>query len=267
MVSINYWHKQTLDNPLYPDLLWSRPENKQLAGKLLVIGGNAYEFAAPAEAYNEALRAGVGAVRVLLPQALKHTIGAVIEAGDFAPSTPSGSFSQKALQEFYIHSDWADGVLLAGDLGRNSETAIVLEKFAGTYRGQLTLTKDAADYGIASPQSLLKRQDTTLVLTIAQLQKLGTALHLPKAFTFGMDLLRLVEALHYITYQFDINLIVKQQDYSVVASSGKVSTTKLAVENEYWRIKLAANASVWWLQNPSKIFESLSTAVYQTFQR
>ena len=87
-----YWHKQ-FDSPLFSDLLWSRPENKQFAGKLLIIGGNLHGFAAPASAYEQSQRAGIGVARVILPDALQKTIGRIFEAGEFAPSTPSGSFS------------------------------------------------------------------------------------------------------------------------------------------------------------------------------
>ena len=46
-----YWHKQTVEKPLFPDILWSRPQNKRQAGKLLIVGGHAESFAAVGEAY------------------------------------------------------------------------------------------------------------------------------------------------------------------------------------------------------------------------
>jgi NAD(P)H-hydrate repair Nnr-like enzyme with NAD(P)H-hydrate dehydratase domain len=144
-----YWLKQTLRQPLYGELLWSRPENRLHAGKLLIVGGNVAGFAAAAEAYAESGRAGVGTARVLLPDSLQKTVGKVFEAGEYAPSTPSGSFAQRALAELLSMSSWSDGVLLAGDLGRNSETAILLEHYVEKYSGQLTFTKDAADGRVA----------------------------------------------------------------------------------------------------------------------
>jgi NAD(P)H-hydrate repair Nnr-like enzyme with NAD(P)H-hydrate dehydratase domain len=183
-----YWHKQTKENPLFPDLLWSRPENRAHAGKLLVIGGNAHGFAAPAEAYMESMKAGVGLTRVLLPDAVKAAAGHALETVDFAPSTPSGSFSKKSLAEFLDHAAWADGVLLAGDLGRNSETAILLESFLQKYVGLITLTKDAIDYTYGFAELALTRPDTTLVLTLAQLQKLAKAAKYTKAVQFSISL-------------------------------------------------------------------------------
>src|SRR5688500_570948 len=146
-----YWQKQG-DTPLYPDLLWSRPEQRSAAGKLLIIGGNLHAFAAPAEAFGHAEKAGAGAIRVILPDAARKIVGRVMEHVEYVPSTPSGSFAQKALAELLDLGMWSDAVLIAGDLGRNSETAILLEAFAEKYPGQLTLTKDAADYAVSEPQ-------------------------------------------------------------------------------------------------------------------
>lgn len=255
-----FWQKQTVDKPLFPDLLWSRPENKLHAGKLLIIGGNQYSFSAPAEAYQVSLKAGVGAAKVLLPDALQKTVGKVFEAGEFAPSTPSGSFSQKALNEFLLASNWADGVLLAGDLGHNSETAILLEKFIQKYTSQLVITKDALDYFTELP-TVLERPNTTLVASFAQLQKLAKNAQFAQAFTFSMDLVRLVETLHNFTEKYPINIVIKHLETMFVATAGEISTTKLSEDVETWRVSTAATASVWQLQNPTKPFEALTTAI------
>ena len=256
-----YWHRQTEDNPLFPNLLWSRPENRQLAGKLLIIGGNLHGFAAPAEAYQTSIKAGIGTARVLLPDALQKTVGRAFEAGEYAPSTPSGSFSQQALSELLSLSQWADGVLLAGDMGRNSETAILLEKFAETYTGQLTITKDAADYFTSSSQKVAGRPDTLFVISLAQLQKLALSTGYTEPFTFTMDLLHLVETLHDFTITYQMSVIVKHLDTIFVAHRGHVSTTKLNLDEDVWRLPAATRAAVWWLQNPNQSFEALSTAI------
>lgn len=260
-MSRDYWLKQTAYKPLFPELEWSRPENKQFAGKLLIVGGNLHGFAAPAEAYNEAVKAGVGVARVLLPDALQKTIGPVLEAGEFAPSTPSGSFSQKALAELLSLGQWADGVLLAGDFGHNSETAILLEKFIEKYNGQLTLTKDAVDYFTKSPSAVLQRAHTTLVLSLAQLQQLARQARFTEPITFDLHLLRLVDALHTFTAQFPVNIIIKHLENILVGVGGRVSTTKLTQKLEIWQVRVAAHAVVWWLQNPLRAFEALSSGI------
>ena len=263
----DYWHKQTADKPLFPDLLWSRPENRAQAGKLLIVGGNAHGFAAAGEAYGEAGNAGIGTARVLLPDSLQKTVGRVFEAGEYAPSTPSGSFSQKALAALLVMSQWADGVLLAGDLGRNSETAILLEQFTGKYSGQLTITQDALDYFTKAPVALLSREHTLLIASFAQLQKLASSAHFTTAFTFDMDFLRLIETLHEFTKLHRAAVIVKHLETIFVAAQGSISSTKLDPDQDIWRVKTAAQASVWWLQNPSKPFEALTTAIIQIAKR
>lgn len=258
----DYWQTQSRDKPLFPELEWSRPENKAQAGKLLIVGGNLHGFAAPAEAYAVATRAGIGSARVLLPSALQKTVGRVLENGEFAPSTPvSGSFSQKALDELLLQGSWADAVLLAGDLGRNSETAILIEKFLAKSSLATTLTKDAVDYATAAPQTVVDRQNTLLVLSLSQLQRLGTAAKFVKPISFSMDLLHLVEWLHDFTSAHKNYITVKYLDHILVAADGKVSNTVLKEEKPVWRVETAACASVWWLQNPTKPFESITASI------
>jgi ADP-dependent NAD(P)H-hydrate dehydratase / NAD(P)H-hydrate epimerase len=263
MMTNNFWHKQTGEALLFPDLAWSKPENKRHAGKLLIIGGNLHGFSAPAQAYNEAEKAGIGSCRVLLPDAIQKVVKTFIPEAEYGPSTPSGSFAQKSLDTWLECAAWADGVLLAGDLGRNSETAIVLEKFITKYPGLVTLTKDSIDYFSTSPKTILERTDTTLVMSFAQLQKMAVSAKFTKAFTFDMDLLHIIEALHEFTTQFSAAIVTKHLDTFIVTSKGQVSTTKLTKDKDIWRVATAAHASVWWLQHPNKHFEAVTTAIAQ----
>lgn len=256
-----YWVTQTKDKPLFPDLEWSRPENRSAAGKLLIIGGNAHGFAAPAEAYAVAVKARVGTARVLLPDAVRKIVGRFLENGEFAPSTPSGSFGQKALDEFLLQGSWADAVLFAGDLGRNSETAILLEKFLQKSPLAVTLTKDAVEYATSTPQTVLQRPKTLLVLSLSQLQRLGIAAKFTKPISFGMDLFHLSEWLHRFTLGHTPYIVVKHLDHLVVAVEGRVSSTRLDENKQVWRVETAAQATVWWLQNPQKPFESITTSI------
>ncbi|HEX8762330.1 MAG TPA: hypothetical protein VF733_01080 [Candidatus Saccharimonadales bacterium] len=259
----DYWHKQTITESLFPDLQWSRPENRQQAGKLLIVGGNLHGFLAPADAYSETVKAGIGMSRVLLPSAIQKVVGPSIENGEFAASTPSGSFSQRALIELLDWCKWADGVLFAGDLGRNSETAIMVEKFLTKCEAPTIITKDAIDYIVSLPHPALERPNTTLVLSFSQLQRLGMAAGFELPLTFSMDMIRLVEWLHQFTERHAPHIVVKHLDNIFVAVNGEVSSTKLAKDLPIWRTKMAAHASVWWIQNNNKPFEALTTAVHE----
>lgn len=167
----NYWLRQT-DKPLFPDLEWSKPEQRAKAGKLGIIGGNKLGFASVAESYQTALTTGVGEVKILLPDALKKAVPKSITDAVFAGSNQSGSLSNESYEQLRSLSDWADGILLIGDAGRNSETAIVYEKFLEKYTGQLTITRDAIDLLKSNPIALVERPDTSLIMSFAQLQKL-----------------------------------------------------------------------------------------------
>jgi len=258
------WRKQTSDQPLFPDLLWSRPENKQHAGKLLIIGGNLYGFSAPASAYQAALKAGIGIAKVLLPNALQKTVGRILENGEYAPSTPSGSFNQQAIATWLEWSQWSDGILLAGDLGRNSETAITIENFTTKTSQPLTITKDAIDYFYTQPKTILDRPDTTLVLSLAQMQKLSRKAPLETALSFSFGLAQYVDWLHQFTLFHPCNVISYHHENIIVAVGGQVVTTQVG-EQKSWRLLTASHAAVWWLQNSEKPLEALSAAIYELF--
>lgn len=260
----SFWFQQTKDKPLYDDIIWSQPESRQARGKILIIGGNSHGFSAPGEAYTAAEVAKAGTIRVLLPQAIykifKAFKGPVLET-EFAASNPSGSFSQKALGEWLDHAMWADAVLLAGDFGRNSETAIIIEKFLQHANVPTTITKDGVDYFIPIAKQFTERENITLALSMAQLQKLGSSLNFDKPFKLGMDLVQLSSALNEFTRKFPFKIIVKQQSYILVSLAGKVSSTLLEEDIDVWRVKIAAAATVWGMQNPSKPFEALTTSL------
>lgn len=256
-----YWLKQT-DKPLFPELEWSRPETKAQAGKLLIIGGTKHGFAAPAQAYAAAARAGIGSTRVLLPESLRRAMGKLFPGAEFAPSTISGSFAANSLAELISAGMWADGVLLPGDISRNSETTVLLENFLEKYPRQVTLTKDAADLLCQQPHSILHRPETLLVLAMGQLQKLGGEARFPRAFTSQMGLVQLADNLHEFTKRFVPIIITRHQNHLVLAANGQVSTTEAKTEQQLWRLKTATTASVWWLQHPNKPFEALTTALF-----
>lgn len=235
---------------------------KSSAGKLLIVGGHAQSFAAPAAAYGAAEKAGIGAARVVLPASLERTLGHIFPATDFAPSNPSGGFATNALAELLTAGEWADGVLLAGDMGRNSESLSTAENFATKYTGRLAITKDSADFFCRQPQSLLNRQETLLVISMGQLQRLGLALKLPYAFTLEAGLLQLVERLHEFTMSIpNIYLVTRQQDSYIVAVKGEVCTSPIPGGEAIWRVSVAASATTWWVQNPTKPFEAIVTSL------
>lgn len=261
MENIN-WLKQALDKPLFPDLIWSRPENKRQAGKLLIIGGNLHGFAAPSDAFGAAVKAGIGTARVILPEVLKKALGTSFEEADFVPSTPSGSFAKLALDLQLEHAEWADGVLLAGDFGRNSETAILLESFAKKYKGQLNFAGDSVDYFVQPNSTLLSRSNNVITCDLSKLQKLAKNNRPGTPILHSMDLYELVTVLADWSNSSPTSFVAKHDNQFIVASSGKVSTTASKTDHN-WQIELAAYVSVWLLQQPQRPFEALTSAVFE----
>ena len=260
-MQLDYWVKQG-EKPAFPDLLWSRPETKQTAGKLLIVGGHATSFAAPAESYAFAEKAGVGSCRVLLPDSLQKTIGRIFPEAVFAPSNPSGGLAKSSLAELLDQAAWADGILLAGDIGRNSETVALLETFLAKCPGQVTLTRDIADEFCARPAAISGRNNTLLVLAPGQLQKLAVNLHWHHAFTSDLALITLVGLLHDFSLETGLAIITRHAGQLVVAVHGQVSTTP-GPDEKIWRLQAAARAATWWLQNPNQTFAALASSLFE----
>lgn len=262
-MDFDYWQKQSLETALFPDIEWSKPENRLQAGKLGIVGGNKLGFAGVAEAYGNAIQAGVGQVRVLLPDVLKKTIPTSITDALFGATNPSGSLAQDALPELQSLTAWADGILLIGDAGRSSETAILYEQFVEKYTGQLTISRDAVDLLKNNAQALVDRPNTLLVVSFAQLQKLFQSVYYPKVLTFSMQLTNFVEALHKFTITYPVAIAVLHRETFIVASEGRVTTTPWDNPMMIWRGTVAAKAATYWLWNRGKVLEAVSTSIFK----
>jgi len=256
-----YWQKQLPAKPLYPDIEWNKPEQRSQAGRLGIIGGNKLGFAGVAEAYGTALKLGVGEVRVLLPDVLRKTIPPTITDTIFGATNPSGSLARDALTEMRALGHWANEILLVGDAGRNSETAIVYEDFLHDYIGPLTLTRDAVDLIKNSSSAIVERPNTLLVVSFAQLQKLFQSVYYPKILTFSMQLTSLVEALHKFTITYPISIVVLHKDYLVIASGGDIVTTQWENPMAIWRGNTATKAASYWLWNPQALLAAVATSI------
>jgi hypothetical protein len=259
---MDYWRKQEVNKPLFEDLIWSKPQQKALSGKLLIIGGNIHAVSAPAAAFGVALKQGVGECKVLMPSTTKKLLGPKPPPEIlFISATPSGSFSAQAFEDTKAYLDWADGVLLAGDFGHNSETTILLEKVSGVDKLRV-YCGDAIDNLISNPEILLQNANDTLVLDMTQLQKLVVTVKYPRPLKLDMPLMQLVEFLHDFTAIFPSHLVINHTSEIILASGGQIITTK-ATDSSQSLTSIATNSAVWWLQNPSKPLQALATAVTQ----
>jgi len=260
MSAQDYWVRQDPAKPLYEDLLWSRPENKMQAGKLLIVGGSSDNFKAINGAYIAAKQAGVGACKVYLPDSLEKALSNVLDDGFYGPSNLSGGFSRQALGQLLDLSVWADGVLLAGEFGKNSETTVFIESFLDKYKGLLVLANDSIDLILNQMDQIIFRPKTILVADLSRLQKAGLASKLSIAFKSTSGLMQLIQALHELTARVNLAVLTYHLNSYVVSFSGQVSSTKTPSEID-WQTSSAAKAAVWSIQNSNNLFKAVTTSI------
>lgn len=258
-----YWHKQT-DKPLFGELEWNKPERRDQAGRLLIIGGYLHNLNAPAQSYEIVTKQGIGSVKVALPDKTKRLLGSTLDAAVFLPSTASGELSREGLDELLEYSGWADTILLPGDVGRNSQTTLLISDLIENTTAQLIITRDAVDILQNAPEIIAKREKTTLLLSFAQLQKLCQNLKLPTALVFSMDLIKMIEFLHHFTEEYPCSIVTLHQNNLIVAVNGKVSTTHLPGSEISWRPRTSAISACYHTWNPTKPFEALTHSAFLT---
>jgi len=256
-----YWRRQESDKPLFPDIEWGKPEQRKARGRLGIIGGNKLGFAGVATSYETALETGAGQVRVLLPDVLRKAIPASMTDVIFGASNPSGGLAKDALDEMRALAQWSSCVLMVGDAGRNSETAIAYETLIREYTGPLVMSRDAFDLIRSGSQQLVARPSTVLVLSFAQLQKLFQEVYYPKVLTFSMQLLQLVEALHKFTITYPTTLVVLHKETLIVAHGGEVTTTVWDTPMAIWRGVTATKASCYVMWTPTQPLEALTASL------
>ncbi|MCL2444581.1 hypothetical protein FWD07_00475 [Candidatus Saccharibacteria bacterium] len=258
--SAAWWRKQE-GEALFPEIEWNRPEQKSLAGKMAVIGGNGLGFNAVSMGFAAAERIGVGEVRVLMPDVLKKKVpgGAGMI---FAGSNGSGGFGKEALSEMRAVGTWADVSVLVGDLGKNSETAVVVEEFLDL-TGQVVVTRDTVDLVMDAAGKLVEREGTVLVLTMGQVQKLFRAVYYPKMVTFSMQLVNLVEVLHKFTVTYPVGVMTFHQGNLMAAKSGEVVTMKIEETRwsplTLWSGEVTVRIAAYWAWNPENVMGAIVT--------
>ena len=255
-----FWLKQGSE-PLFGDLEWNKPERRDHAGKICIIGGSRHDLGAPSKAFDVVRASGPSDLRIVLPDKTKPLVSGIMPEALFLPSTASGEFSNEGEIEILDHSTWADTILFPGDSGHNSQTAMLFEAILRSYKDQIILTRDAVDILDNDPAQLFNRPRTTLIISFAQLQKLLKGYRPELGIVFSMDLIKLVDILHTLTQGSGSNIVTTHQNQIIVASGGKVSTTKLTNsldEPKHWRLRAASLAACYQTWYPTSPFKALT---------
>ena len=258
---MNYWQKQTAESPLFPDVEWNKPERRDQAGRLGILGGSSLSFAAVADSYAIAKDTGAGEIRVLLPDALRRTVPASMVDVTFGATTPSGGLAADAKMEVNALGNWADELLLCGDAGKNSQTAILYEELVTTYDKPIILTRDAVDLLQNSTEMVLDNPHVVFVLSFAQLQRLFRAVYYPKMLAFSMQLTQFVETLHKFTITYPVTIITLHANQLVIAHGGDIITQPWNDPMRIWRGHTAARAASYLLWTPQSPLKALAASI------
>ncbi len=254
------WLKQTIDTPLYDRLLWSRPENKQHSGRVLVIGGSFHGFSKTVSSYERLQSAGIGQVTILLPKSVQKLLGHISEDVIYCPNTDSGSFSSDSFADMLEFANLNDGVFFPGELSNNSETLIVIEKLVSSINKPIIVADENIDTVLHFDADFINRDNIVFVGSLDKIQKLLTKLKSDQAITSGIALKNLVEVLQGFTAINKLAIATIHQGYVLIAKGGKVATTKIESAEHQKINPLTYHIAVWVIQNPNNQFDAMSCA-------
>jgi len=252
------WLKQQ-DEPLFGDLLWSKPERKSARGKLLIIGGHLHGFERAAAAFVNAVEAGAGEVKVVLPDKLKPVLADSLETAVFTASTNSGTLAKDSHDELMAFAEWADAVLLVQP-GDNSETSLAITRFISHNTKPLIIGDDVLSVIKHDMTSLLK-PPLTMALSIGGLQTLLKGLGSEYSLRHDMGLRPLVLALAGEEKLEHFGIATVCGPDVVTAAGGRAVTTRRDKQPDL--SALAAWLAVWWMWQPNKQLEALATAAFE----
>lgn len=261
---LSYWQKQT--KPLFADLTWNIPEQK--TGRLGLIGGSSQGF-------NTTIRVAeflgktfpIRDLPILLPTTLRTKLLPLPNL-NFSPATDSGSFAQSPLLNDFVANN--DYTLIAGDLSKNSATAIaianaIVPQNPQTEPPRVLLTRDSIDLLTPNMDQLLINPHLTLFASTTQLQKIFRAVYYPKMIMLSAPLLPILEALHKFTLTYPVTILTFHEGQLIAARDGHTITTPLT-DTSYspislWSGELAAKIAAFNLYNPTKPLEATTAAI------
>jgi hypothetical protein len=168
--------------------------------------------------------------------------------------------SKSGEAELIAAGQWADGILLVGDSGQNSETAILYDKLLDATDAWATITRDAVELLYTSAEKLANRPHTNLVMNFPQVQKLFSKVYYPKILTFSMQFMSFVEAARKFTITYPVTLTVLFGSKIIVAHGGQVVSQDFSDQTALINGQLAARAAAYLLWSPKKPLPAIATS-------
>ena len=232
MDKMDYWGK--IDKNARFELDFERPEQKRLAGKILLIGGHVKAFFSVARATQVANERGVGEVLTVLPNSLEKKIPKT-NGIKYLASESAGGFSKDTREELTELMRGMDASLILGDMGKNSE---VKELISGLLTEKCEhptlLMRDAVDLALESEhfEVWIQNRNAEVFVTISQLKKMLQTIYYPRVLNLTAPLIQVVEILHKLTLSYDVTIVTMQSEQILLAQGGKVLSVALG-ETKY----------------------------------
>lgn len=225
MDKMDYWGRINRESKL--DLDFERPEQRRLAGSLLIVGGHANSFFSVANVTQLALESGWGEVTTVLPDSLEKKVPKT-DGVVFLESENSGGFAKNNGGRIAELIHGVDVNLIVGDMGKNAEAVEFVAEMLTT-KGLTMVTRDAVDLAIDTGklEQFLEDEDACLFLSTSQLKKLLKEIYYPRVLNLTMPLLQMIEVLHKFTLSYSATIITIHSDQIVLAKDGRVLTVAL----------------------------------------
>ncbi len=245
-------------SPVFPDVLWSKPERKDQAGHLLIIGGHSESITPILESYALASSLGAGKISVAIPEALKKSMPGGPDI-IYCDSTTSGSLSKDALPILLQAAQETDMILLPGAMSNNSQSFQLLERLLEKIGKPLVVSGDSL-HALLNIKGALDNPDICAVLNPSQLQHLVKKSGGTTAYTSGASLMQMQQILHDITGKGSLLALHNKDIWT--STQGRVSKTKRAdhIGEFTWQVPTATACAVYWMHNPDLPFEAFTTA-------
>ena len=251
---MDYWRTQDPKKPLFENLLWSKPEQKSLAGRVGLVGGSKGVFVAVAKAHQTITELGPE-TSLVLPADLKPLLKTIPNVV-FSTTNPSGGLANQALNDLLTLQSSTDSLLLIGDAGKNSETSLLYDQTK-----PVVVARDAIELISGAFHHVVNQPNFTLIMSFTQAQKLFRSVYYPVMLLHSMTTLRLIEALHKFTITYRPTLVLFHQNQVFIARDGQVISSQFERASEIWQGTTQAKIVCWQTWNPQKPLEATACAV------